>query len=387
MSMERRTNNIRSFASPGKYIQGEGILDTIPGFTDLYGRTVVFMIDANLFGSMSERIKGLYSSEHSLSFFPKQGEITVASLEGHKKDISGIQADVFVGVGGGKTIDTTKVIAEHFSKPVIIVPTVASTDAPCSGLSVVYRENGEHSHEIWLKRGPDIVLVDSAVIAKAPVRFLVAGMGDALATYFEAMANIRSNYVNIVSSEVGYNMGACLAGEEIAKLCYRSLLANGRRALHAARLGVVTPALENIIETNTLLSGIGFESNGTAASHAINDGLTAIPVKAVTYHGEKVAFGVLCELMLENTDDETVDEVYRFCVDVGLPVTLAQLGIDAVTDEVLGTIADVAVNNVIHAEPMIVVTRETAKSAIATADSIGRQYLEGKTLLKRSSLS
>jgi glycerol dehydrogenase len=175
-------------------------------------------------------------------------------------------------------------------------------------------------------------------------------------------------------------MGACLAGEEIAKLCYRVLMENGRKAMHAAQQGVVTPALENIIEANTLLSGLGFECNGTAASHAINDGLTAIPVKEITYHGEKVAFGVLCEMMMENTDDATVDEVYRFCVDVGLPVTLAQLGINNVTDETLNTIAEAAINNVIHAEPMMVVTRETIKSAIVTADSMGKFYLDGKRL-------
>jgi len=381
MSMERRTNNIRSFASPGKYIQGEGILESIRSFTDLYGKAVVFIIDINLFEAMKGRLSALYNADYQVSFFPKKGEITVASLDEHKKTLAAVSADVFVGVGGGKTIDTVKVIAEHFSKPVIIVPTVASTDAPCSGLSVIYKESGEHSHEIFLKKGPDLVLVDSAVIAKAPVRFLVSGMGDALATYFEAMANIRSNYINIVSSEVCFNMGASLAGEEIAKLCYRALLANGRKALLAVRQGVVSPALENIIEINTLLSGIGFESNGTAASHAINDGLTAIPVKEITYHGEKVAFGVLCELMMENADDETVNEVYRFCVDVGLPVTLAQLGINNVTDEMLNAIADVAMHNVIHAEPMMVVTRETIKSAIITADSLGKSYLEGKRLV------
>ena len=206
MSMERRTNNIRSFASPGKYIQGEGVLDNIRSFTDLYGKAVVFLIDINLFDSMKERLSALYSAEHKFSFFQYKGEITMASLEEYKKTLSGTPVDVFVGVGGGKTIDTAKVVAEHFSKPLIIIPTVASTDAPTSGLSVIYKESGEHSHEIWLKRSPDVVLVDSAVIAKAPVRFLVSGMGDALATYFEAMANIRSNYINIVSSNVGYNI-------------------------------------------------------------------------------------------------------------------------------------------------------------------------------------
>jgi glycerol dehydrogenase len=378
--MERRTNNVRSFASPGKYIQGEGVLDSIKSFTDAYGKAVVIIIDGNLFDAMKKRFEGIYPPDYKISFHVKNGEITMASLDAFGKILSGTPADVFVGVGGGKTIDTVKVLAERFSKPVIIVPTVASTDAPCSGLSVIYKESGEHSHEIFLKKGPDLVLVDSAVIARAPVRFLVSGMGDALSTYFEAMANIKSNYVNIVSSEAGFNLGASLAGKEIACLCYRALLADGRRALIAAKRGIVTPALENIIEVNTLLSGIGFESNGTAASHAVNDGLTAIPTKKIFYHGEKVAFGVLCELMMENADDKTVDEVYSFCVDVGLPVTLAQLGIAEITDDILNTIADVAMHNVIHAEPMMVVTKETIKSAIVTADNLGRSYLEGKGL-------
>ena len=81
MSMERRTNNIRSFASPGKYIQGEGILDNILSFTDLYGKNVVFIIDINLFDSMKERVSALYPAGHKISFFPKQGEITMASLD------------------------------------------------------------------------------------------------------------------------------------------------------------------------------------------------------------------------------------------------------------------------------------------------------------------
>jgi glycerol dehydrogenase len=378
--MERRVNNVRSFASPGKYIQGEGILNNIREFTDAYGKAVVFIIDINLFDVMKGRFLDLYPPEYQAAYHSKSGEITMAALEAFEGELSKTPVDVFVGVGGGKTIDTTKVLAERFSKPVIIVPTVASTDAPCSGLSVIYKDNGEHSHEIFLKKGPDVVLVDSAVIAKAPVRFLISGMGDALSTYFEAMANVHSNYVNIVSSEAGFSMGSSLASREIARLCYRALLADGRKALIAAKQGIVTEALENIIEVNTLLSGIGFESNGTAAAHAINDGLTAIPTKEIYYHGEKVAFGVLCELVLENASDEVMDEVYSFCVDVGLPVTLAGLGINKITDEILDAIAEVAYHNVIHAEP-VVITRESIKSAILTAESIGRAYLSGRKIL------
>ena len=103
-------------------------------------------------------------------------------------------------------------------------------------------------------------------------------------------------------------------------------------------------------------------------------------MKEIFYHGERVAFGVLCELMMENVPDETVDEIYSFCVDVGLPVTLAQLGLETVTGEILDKIAEVAFHNVIHAEPFVV-TREGIKSAILAADRLGQAYLKGKRLV------
>jgi glycerol dehydrogenase len=262
----------------------------------------------------------------------------------------------------------------------VIVPTVASTDAPTSALSVIYKENGEHSHEVFQQQNPNIIIVDSAVIAKAPVRLLVSGMGDALSTYFEASANDASNSDNVVALEMNLSIGPSLAAKELAHLCHEVLIRDGRKAKISAEMGIVTPALENVIEANTLLSGIGFESNGTAAAHAIGDGITAVPTESVYYHGERVAFGVLCELILTNASDNLLDEIYKFCVDVGLPVTLNQLGITEITEDILNTIANVADHNVIHAEHRIV-TSELIKSAIRTADVIGRDYLLGKHTL------
>jgi glycerol dehydrogenase len=263
----------------------------------------------------------------------------------------------------------------------VIVPTVASTDAPTSALSVIYKESGEHSHEAFQPQNPNMVIVDSAVIAKAPVRLLVSGMGDALSTYFEASANDASNSDNVVSLEMNLSMGPSLAAKELARLCHEVLIRDGRKAKISAEMGIVTPALENVIEANTLLSGIGFESNGTAAAHAIGDGITAVPGEGVYYHGERVAFGVLCELILTNASDAMLDEIYRFCVDVGLPVTLRQLGITEITEDVLNIIANVADHNVVHAEHRVV-TPESVKSAIRTADAIGKDYLSGKYSLR-----
>ncbi|SPZ01595.1 glycerol dehydrogenase [Proteus mirabilis] len=90
---------------------------------------------------------------------------------------------------------------------------------------------------------------------------------------------------------------------------------------------------ENIIEANTFLSGIGFESAGLAAAHAIHNGFTALEECHAMYHGEKVAFGTLVQLVLENSPLEEIEEVLDFCVQVGLPVTLEELGVHATGDE------------------------------------------------------
>lgn len=377
--MRRRTDNVRAYASPSKYIQGAGIIKDLSFYTDKFGKNIVVFIDGFLYDRLKGIIEKSYTIEHEVVFFPKDGEITEASIREFGEKIKDIKADVFVAAGGGKTIDTVKVLAQTYVKPIVVVPTVASTDAPSSALSVIYKENREHSHEVFLNQNPNLVLVDTEIIAQAPVRFLVSGMGDALATYFEAKANEDSNYENVISAEMGKSFGPTLAAKGIARLCYDILLRDGIKALAAAKMGVVTQALENIVEVNTLLSGIGFESNGTAAAHSINDGLTVLPGPVKYYHGERVAFGVLCQLVLENADNAMLNEVYVFCMEIGLPVTLSQLGVENITDEELSKVADSTYNNVIHAEPMAV-TSESIKGAILTADRLGRMYREGKRL-------
>ena len=146
-------------------------------------------------------------------------------------------------------------------------------------------------------------------------RQLVAGMGDALATFFEARACQRSNGDNSARAKT------TLAATALAQLCYETLLADGLRAKIAVEKQVCTTAVENIIEANTYLSGIGFESGGLAAAHPIHDGLSALPETHAMYHGEKVAFGTLAQLVLENAPVEEIEEVVHFCQSVGLPNT------------------------------------------------------------------
>ena len=171
------------------------------------------------------------------------------------------------------------------------------------------------------------VTYHSSVIPIIMVRFLMAGIGDALATYYEAAASVQSDAVTMAGGH------ATKAAITLAKLCRDTLLEDGLKAKAAAESGVSTKALENIVEANTYLSGIGFESSGLAAAHAIHNGLTVLNETHGLLHGEKVAFGLICQLVLENTDQEELEKIIVFCKKCGLPTTFEELGIAEVSDE------------------------------------------------------
>lgn len=251
-----------------------------------------------------------------------------------------------------------------------MIPTIASTDAPTSALSVIYTEAGEFEEYLIYPKNPDMVVMDTAIIAKAPVRLLVAGMGDALSTWFEAKACYDARATSMAGGQ------STVAALSLARLCYDTLLAEGEKARFAAQAGVVTDALERIVEANTYLSGIGFESSGLAGAHAIHNGFTILEECHHLYHGEKVAFGTLAQLVLQNSPMEEIETVLNFCQKVGLPVTLAEMGVKEDVDGKIMAVAKAtcAEGETIHNMPFPV-TPESVHAAILTADLLGQQWL------------
>lgn len=280
------------------------------------------------------------------------------------------QCGLVVGVGGGKVLDTARAAAYDAGTPVMICPTLASTDAPCSSLSVLYSEDGAFETYLFLGRNPDVVLVDSAVIAASPVRMTVAGMGDALATYFEARACAASGGDTCAG---GKPNRAALA---LARLCFDTLMADGLQAKRDLEQKRCTEAVERIIEANTLLSGLGFESGGLAAAHAVHNGLTALKECHAMNHGEKVAFGTLTQLVLENTAPEELERVVAWCAGVGLPVTLEELGLAPIDQTRIAALcAGLGLPAVLGELGADVLMREklmiAARAACAPADTMG----------------
>ncbi|RTL84342.1 MAG: glycerol dehydrogenase [Hyphomicrobiales bacterium] len=363
------------FCAPARYVQGRDATHSLASELKRLG----FSGKALIIASQSPRalLGGVWSEtfpRYGLDFevLPFGGECSLAEISRGMDAARRIAAAVVIGVGGGKALDTARAVASELDLAVACCPTSASSDAPCSALSVVYSEEGVFEKCLFYKRNPDLVLVDSSVIARAPVRLLISGMGDALATYFEADSSIRAHKKNVVGGL------STIAAAAISELCYKTLLKDGASAVAAAKAGAITPALERIIEANTLLSGLGFESGGLSVAHSVHNGLTAARETHDRLHGEKVAFGTLVQLVLEGRETSVIDEVMSFCLSVGLPLTLADLGLATLPPELGRLIAEraVAAGESAHNEPFEV-TAVAVLDAIYAADEMGKAFKNG----------
>lgn len=360
------------FCSPGRYTQGRGATMALGHEIKSLGLEgpVLVIASKTVIGRLASIWKASLDEvgiQHQIYRFT--GECSAVEIERIKADALQYRARTIVGAGGGKVLDTGRAVAADLGLPVVNCPTVASSDAPCSALSVIYTEEGVFQEYRFYRKNPDLVLVDTQVIAQAPPRLLAAGMGDALATWFEAKTCATGSVQNMRG---GASTASALT---LAEFCYRTLLADGRMALHSVSTQAVTPALERLVEANTLLSGLGFESSGLAAAHAVHNGLTAASDTHAYFHGEKVAFGVLVQLVLEGASRSTLDEVLGFSSDVGLPITLPDIGLANVTRDGLTPIAvrATAPTETIHNEPFEV-TPDMVVDAILAADALGRAW-------------
>ncbi len=382
----------KAFICPTKYVQGENELLNLGYFVKTFGKKALLIADPFAYKLVKDKLDATekqYGVELISCGDIFKGECSRNVVKKLQEFAKANKCACTIGLGGGKAIDTSKCVAA--GNPLIICPTIAATDAPTSHSAVLYTDDHEFDDYAYFRQSPSVVLIDLNVIANAPVRFLVSGMGDALSTYFEARANFKSVSNVNAGLPCGANRakGTLLAygthtAAAIGELCYKNLISDGYKAMMACKEHAVTQAFEKIVETNILLSGLGFESGGLAAAHAIHDGLTVVhDIHACKMHGEIVAFGTLCQLVLENSPEEELFEVLDFCDTVGLPMCLEDLMTDkdgnvlrsSLSDEELKAVAAKTCipDESIHNMPFAV-TEDMVIAAIKTADKIGRDY-------------
>lgn len=360
--------------APPRYIQGKNALDELGQLVKDFGDNFLILSGNTALKMKKDDIeKGFKEAGINCTFERFTGEITYAEIDRVADIIRKGNFNGIIGLGGGKVLDTAKTAAAKTNIPVIISPTIASSDAPCSAVAVIYDEKGNVCGFEFFKSNPDLVLVDSQMIANAPVHTLVAGIGDALATYFEARVGYEEHKKNVVGSYISQT------GYGLAKLCYETLKRDALKAVQAVELNIVTQALENVIEANTYLSGIGFENGGVSCAHSIQDALTAIPECHEFLHGHRVAFGTVALLVLQDKSEEELEDVLKLCTDVGLPVTLKQLGLTEDVERKIKEVVNIAY--VPEGESSVYnipegTTLDDIYAAILMADKIGQEYLD-----------
>jgi glycerol dehydrogenase len=363
----------------GKYVQGYGVIRDLKKYIDWMGdRFLIVGTESGLKrNALETRIIEALDGKETETFYFK-GECSWSNIGKLMAAAEKFGAQTLIGVGGGKVVDTVKGAALKCGLlNEVIIPTIAATDAYTSAASCIYDDDThEMTEAINSPKNPDVVLVDTEILVKAPVRQFVSGMGDALSTYIGALV-CQENFFNNHHGGVGTHTALA-----IAKLSYDMLMEYGRQAKIAAENRVVSDAYNAITEVNILMSGMGFENNGSSSDHCFYFGTQALHNREqYCYHGEGVAFSTCCQLVMQGSSNKQLDEVYRFCRDVGLPITFDDMHLSNLTEEEFEMITNAALDQgFMHNQPFEV-TYEKVLGAYKTADAIGQLYHNGGRLI------
>ena len=289
-----------------------------------------------------------------------------ASLKSLHKAVKEHQADVIIGVGGGKALDTAKLVAHQLQLPVVTIPTSAATCAAWTALSNVYSETGAFLYDVPLSQCPDLLILDYDLIQTAPQRTLVAGIGDAIAKWYEASVSSGHSEQTLIISAV-----------QQARILRDILFQKSAAALPTPGSEVWREVVDATVLLAGVIGGIGGAQCRTVAAHAVHNGLTHI-CKHDSIHGEKVAYGILVQLRLEEMVQGSQlaaaarQQLLKFYTEVGLPQKLSDLGLGNITLSELQTVAEIATssNSDIHRLPFKVVSEQLMAAMVSTTTPI-----------------
>ncbi|MBS4961010.1 MAG: iron-containing alcohol dehydrogenase family protein [Clostridiales bacterium] len=241
------------------------------------------------------------------------------------------EADMIFAVGGGKAIDTCKVLAHKTNRPFFTFPTIASTCAACTSLGIIYHPDGSLNEYSFSKVPANHIFIDPQIIAEAPKKYLWAGIGDTMAKFFEATTSSRD-----CIPEHSDAMGISLS-----RMCADPMIRWGVQALEACEKNKVTDELVEVILGIIISTGI--VSNfvqvdyTTGLAHAVYNGFTVLPEieKYHHLHGEVVSYGILILLTVDKNyateekdrkiAEEKRNEIFRFNRAMGLPTKLSDM--------------------------------------------------------------
>ncbi|RWZ58035.1 iron-containing alcohol dehydrogenase family protein [Halobacillus fulvus] len=252
-----------------------------------------------------------------VSFEKYKGECSLE--ENERLCVRFSNVDVVIGVGGGKILDLAKACGDRLNVPVILIPTLASNCAAWTPLSVFYDQEGNFLNYEIFPTNTFMVLVEPDVLLHAPVEFLRAGIGDTIAKWYEADVLTRDLPEKSIPLEIALYA---------AKQCRDVLLEEGDSAVESAKERTLSPAFTRAVETIILAGGVvggfGDHYGRVSGAHSIHNGLTKIDGTHKHLHGDKVAYGILVQLVLEDRFEE-IENLLPYYKKLGLPYSLEAL--------------------------------------------------------------
>lgn len=325
------------FGAPRRYVQGPRAIGEIGRELAAIGKTAVLLADERVLGIVGDAIR-TSAGAAGVAVRPLEfgGEITYDEIDRLVAAIGEARPEIVVAAGGGKTIDTGKMVARETGAAFVSVPTIASNDSPTSHIAVIYDADHKLVGVEENRGNPELVLVDTEIIIRSPIELLSAGVGDALVKVFEVEQTVNSGGKNV------FGAGSPLTALALARACYSTVRENLAGAYAAKARGVPDAAFEALVEAAVLMSGLAFESGGLSVSHGMTRGLSAVPGVAQALHGHQVAYGLLVQLELERRDAEFMTDIRAFYREARLPLKLADLGADPTSNATIETIAELS---------------------------------------------
>lgn len=363
--MEKTTLPITPLlVSPAKVLRGTGIIPHCGSEIARLGKRPLVVggdrVLPLLFPQLQSVLKRQKLKVERASYSPDCSESSLKVLRGAIDEHHG---DLVIGIGGGKALDTAKLLAHSCQLPIVTIPSSGATCAAWSALSNIYSNEGAFQYDVALDRCPDLLILDYDLIQTAPKRTLIAGIGDAIAKWYEASVSSSNSPATLT-----------IAAVQQARVL-RDIL------LQKSLLALENPGGEDwreVVDASILLAGVigglGGANCRTVAAHAVHNGLTHIPEAHDILHGEKVAYGILVQLRLEEMVQGNQlavtarQQLLKFYQDIGLPKTLEDLGLNNISLASLRHGAEVACNpqSDIHRLPFIVTPEQLMAAMVST---------------------
>ena len=300
----------------GAWQQAQGVINTLCSQPLVLGRSAATApLRTRLVDDLV--VQGLQPLELELKFDCCEDDLGTLAPQACHAGCDGV-----IAIGGGKVLDAGKLLAHRLGLPCITVPTSAATCAGWTALANLYSPQGAFRGDVALDRCPDLLIFDHDLVAQAPARTLASGIADAMAKWYEASVSSGASSDGLVQQAV-----------QQARLLRDLLLLEGQDALQAPGSETWARVAEAAALTAGLIGGLGGARCRTVAAHAVHNGLTQLASAHGVLHGERVGFGILVQLRLEELVGGNLlaaqarRQLLPFFRSLDLPIDLADLGL------------------------------------------------------------